>query len=50
MNILSKQELSQTYGGGIKLGIVAAIVGLGTFLIGVVDGYIRPLKCYKKWY
>ena len=33
--------------GGAKLGIIAAIVGVGTFLIGIIDGLIRPMKCYR---
>ena len=36
-------------GGGIKVGVLAAIAGFGVFIIGVFDGLIRPLKCLKKW-
>ena len=32
-------------GGGISLG-AGLLIGAGVvFLIGVIDGYIRPLKC-----
>ncbi len=44
MTKLNKEELLKIKGGfslNLALGIGAAIV----FLIGVVDGYIRPLKC-----
>ena len=44
MKELSSNELTSINGGSgfaIGLGIVAGI----TFLIGVIDGYVRPLKC-----
>lgn len=47
MNILANSELKNIYAGGVKIGIVAAIVGVVTFVVGVVDGYLRPLKCRK---
>ena len=31
--------------GGFKAGILAFIGAAITFLIGVVDGYVRPLPC-----
>ncbi len=45
MNELSKQELLKINGGGISFGIGCLIVGAVIFLIGVIDGYLRPLKC-----
>ena len=43
--ILDKKELMKVHGGGFGLGLLisAGVV----FLIGVVDGYVRPLKCNK---
>ena len=44
MNDLSIRELHEVEGGNgiaIGLGIIAGI----TFIIGVIDGYVRPLKC-----
>jgi hypothetical protein len=41
---LGKDELYKISGGNhlaLGLGIFAGI----TFLIGVIDGYVRPLKC-----
>lgn len=40
---LSNEELMNVKGGGWGLGllVVAGIV----FIIGVIDGYVRPLKC-----
>lgn len=45
MEKLEKQNLEKIYGGGFSFGF-AAIIGAGiTFLIGVIDGYVRPLAC-----
>ncbi|NLL45050.1 MAG: class IIb bacteriocin, lactobin A/cerein 7B family [Mollicutes bacterium] len=47
MQKLNKKELLNIKGGGISLG-VACLIGTGIiFLIGVIDGYTRPLKCNK---
>ena len=36
--------------GGSKL-VVAGVIGtVITFVIGVLDGYFRPLKCHGKWW
>lgn len=40
---LEKEELMKVSGGGFGLGLLIA-TGV-VFLIGVIDGYIRPLKC-----
>jgi len=47
MNEVKKDELKQTYGGAIHFGTCAAVVAGIVFLIGVVDGYLRPLPCHK---
>lgn len=45
MKELTNEELKTTVGGGFNFGL-AALIGAGiTFLIGVIDGYIRPLAC-----
>ncbi len=45
MQNLSKEELMKVQGGGITLG-TGLLIGAGiVFLIGVIDGYIRPLRC-----
>jgi len=44
MKELSSNELNNISGGNgfaIGLGIIAGI----TFIIGVIDGYVRPLRC-----
>ena len=43
MEKISNNELKQINGGGFGLGLL--IGGLATFVIGIIDGYIRPLKC-----
>ena len=45
MHILTNNELKQIQGGGISLGLGLIIAAGITFIIGVIDGYIRPLKC-----
>jgi hypothetical protein len=42
---LNDEELSNIRGGGF--GLFIAIASLITFAIGVIDGYVRPLKCNK---
>ncbi len=44
--MLTDNELLTVIGGsasGFSLG--AIIGGIATFIIGVVDGFLRPLKC-----
>ena len=45
MKKLSNQELMEVNGGAVKWAIVGAIAAGVSFLIGVVDGIILPLKC-----
>lgn len=42
---LTKQELYQTTGGAKKLTFGVIIGGVITLIIGIIDGYFRPLKC-----
>lgn len=44
MNELSEKKLHEINGGSKILAGLLIIGGI-TFLIGVIDGYIRPLKC-----
>ena len=43
--MLSDNELYSIKGGFSKTILVGVIGSVVTFLIGVFDGYIRPLKC-----
>lgn len=45
MKNLNDNELMKINGGGINLGIVALVAGGITFIIGIFDGIVRPLKC-----
>lgn len=43
MKELDNNELKQINGGGV--GTLLLIGGGIVFLIGVIDGYVRPLAC-----
>ena len=43
--MLSNENLYEINGGAIKAGVIALIIGGVTFIIGVIDGYLRPLRC-----
>jgi len=47
MQELKKEELIKLRGGGLSLAAGCLIVAGVVFLIGVIDGYTRPLKCHK---
>lgn len=44
---LSEQELTKIEGGAIlsSLGKWAIVGGLVTFIVGAINGYLRPLSC-----
>lgn len=45
MKKLNQKQLMNIHGGGISLGI-GLLIGAGVvFIIGVIDGFMRPLKC-----
>ncbi len=49
MKILTDQELKGIEGGAIKWGTVGLLlIGLTAFMIGVIDGYKRPIGCRAK--
>lgn len=45
MKILNKNELLGCSGGAFSLSLGLGIIAGITFIIGVIDGYIRPLRC-----
>lgn len=45
MKELEQKELMEVQGGALKLGFGLVIGGAIVFLIGLIDGFIRPLKC-----
>ena len=42
---ISKEELRDVDGGGLSILAAAGIVAGAIFVIGVIDGYVRPQKC-----
>lgn len=45
MNKLKKEELIKINGGGVSLGF-GLLIGAGiVFIIGIIDGFVRPLQC-----
>ncbi len=45
---INNQELMNIRGGAVSWGTVGLIFGgVLTFLIGVLDGFKRPLKCNR---
>lgn len=45
MEELSKEKLENLKGGGISIwGAITIVTGV-VFLIGVIDGFVRPLPC-----
>ena len=45
MKQISKEELENINGGGLSLLGAAGIIAGAVFIIGVIDGYVRPKKC-----
>lgn len=45
MKNLTTEEMKKIDGGGINIGLWIGIGAGVSFLIGLIDGIIRPLKC-----
>lgn len=45
MKKLSDNELKNITGGAISWKLLAAIPLAVSFIAGIIDGYLRPLKC-----
>jgi hypothetical protein len=45
--VLKDEIAIDTYGGKINYGIIAAIGSAITLIVGIIDGYLRPLRCNK---
>ncbi len=45
MRELTNEEMLNVNAGSISAGAVAAIVAGISFLVGILDGYVRPYKC-----
>lgn len=47
--ILESEELYNIVGGATskKIGIGIIFAALGSFIVGIIDGFLRPLACNK---
>ena len=45
MKEINLKDLKEIKGGGISIWGGIGIGAVVTFLIGVIDGFVRPLKC-----
>jgi len=47
--VLEDNELIEIIGGKAanKIGIGVLIAALGSFIVGIIDGFLRPLACNK---
>ena len=45
--VLNNESLYNTKGGASAktLGVGVILSAIGTLIIGIIDGYLRPLKC-----
>ena len=42
---MTDKQLKEIKCGGFNFGVGLLIGGLFTFMVGLVDGYVRPLAC-----
>ncbi|MBE6139652.1 MAG: class IIb bacteriocin, lactobin A/cerein 7B family [Firmicutes bacterium] len=45
MKNLNDKELMDVNGGGVSIGAIVGIAAGITFIVGLIDGLFRPLKC-----
>ena len=45
MKQLTVNELKNIRAGAVSGWVVAAVASALTFIIGIIDGYVRPFKC-----
>ena len=45
MKVLNITEQKNVKGGAFGIKLIMGIVSAGAFIIGLVDGFLRPLKC-----
>lgn len=46
--MLSTEELYEINGGAAKWGVGIVVGAVISFIVGVIDGFIRPLGCNGK--
>ena len=47
MNVLNDKILYEISGGGLSKSAMLGLAALGVFIVGVFDGFFRPLKCNR---
>ena len=45
--MLTEKEMYNIEGGKVSWSIVGAVGAILTLIAGIIDGYLRPLKCNK---
>lgn len=45
MKKIKKKQMKAINGGGFSIGLILGIGTMINFLIGIIDGYTRPLAC-----
>lgn len=47
--VLENNDLMNIIGGATskKIGIGIILAALGSFIVGIIDGFLRPLACNK---
>lgn len=48
MEILNQKELKEVKGGALGSKLILALVSGGAFVVGLIDGFLRPLKCRNR--
>ena len=43
--VLNNKQLKEISGGEFNLGLALLIGSAITFITGIVDGFLRPIKC-----
>ena len=45
MQKIQDSELLAINGGAVKKSLIFGLIALGTLVVGIIDGLLRPLKC-----
>ena len=47
MKKLSDNEMYEVEAGAFSKFTLGVVAGVGVFIVGVIDGFLRPLKCHR---
>jgi hypothetical protein len=48
LEILNKEYLKNVKGGALGSKLIMALISGGAFIVGLIDGFLRPLKCRNR--